>query len=204
MGMKRLACIALLVSGCATVGSNAPTRTAQHYTGYPYDLHDEGNRISGSVCGVNVDYTIEQRNGATVLTGFSGTRQPVYLEVRDSDGKRHIVGTLSSRAAVGEVDLTLSPTELKGRSGLRNFRLIATADDTFDGTMTALDQQGQGDATVEGRAQLEALPPAEAGTILPTLLNCEGKLSRFLNQNPLYVRIGGPPGYEPRTANALR
>jgi hypothetical protein len=205
MGMKRLACIALVTVGCATASSNMPARTAQHFTGYPYDVHDEGNRVSGEVCGINVDYSVEQRGGATVLSGFDGTHQPVYIEVRDSDGTRHITGTISGRAAgVGEVDLTVSPTELKGRAGLRNFTLVAAQDDFFDGTMTALDQQGQGEATIEGRAQLQSLPPAEAGAILPALLNCEGKLSRFLNQNPLLVRVGGPPGYEPRGANAVR
>jgi hypothetical protein len=202
--MKRLACIALLVAGCATTSSNTPTRTAQRFTGYPYDVQDEGNRVTGTVCGVNVDYTVEQREGATVLSGFDGSHQSVYLEVRDGSGTRHITGSLGNHAGVGEVDLTLTANEIKGRSGLRNFKLTATQDDAFDGTMTALDQQGQGEATIEGRAVLNSLPPAEAGAILPSLLNCEGKLSRFLNQNPLLVRLGGPPGYEPRGANAVR
>jgi hypothetical protein len=202
--MKRLACIALLVAGCATTGGNVPTRTAQRFTGYPYDVQDEGNRVTGQVCGINIDYTVEQRDGATVLNGFDGAHQPVYLEVRDGGGARHIVGSLSNHAGVGEVDLTLTAAEIKGRAGLRNFKLTAAQDDAFDGTMTALDQQGEGEATVEGRAVLQSLPPAEAGAILPSLLNCEGKLSRFLNQNPLLVRLGGPPGYEPRAANAVR
>jgi hypothetical protein len=203
--MKRLVSLALLVvGGCATTGSNVPARSAQRFTGYPYDVQDEGNRVTGSVCGINVDYTVEQRDGATVLSGFDGTHRPVYLEVRDSGGTRHIVGSLGNHAGVGEVDLTLSAAAISGRAGLRDFRLAATEDDAFDGTMTALDQQGQGEATIEGRAQLQALPAADAGAILPSLLNCEGKLSRFLNQNPLLVRVGGPPGYEPRGANAVR
>ena len=202
--MKRLACITLLVAGCATTSSNVPSRTAQRFTGYPYDIQDEGNRVTGQVCGMNVDYTVEQREGATVLNGFTGTHQPVYLEVRDGNGARHIVGSLGDHAGVGEVDLTVSATEIKGRAALRNVTLKATEDDAFAGTMTALDQQGEGEATVEGRAVLQSLPPAEAGAILPSLLNCEGKLSRFLNQNPLLVRLGGPPGYEPRAANAVR
>src|SRR5262249_2011699 len=149
-GMKRLVSIALvIIGGCATTSSNTPARSAQRFTGYPYDVQDEGNRVTGSVCGINVDYSIEQRDGATVLSGFDGSHQPVYLEVRDSEGARHIVGSLGNRAGVSEVDLMVSPAEIKGRAGLRNFKLAATQDDAFDGVMTALDQQGQGEATVE-------------------------------------------------------
>jgi hypothetical protein len=201
--MKRLACFVLLASGCATTGGVAPARQAQHFTGYPYDVRDEGNRVSGQVCGVNVDYTVEQRGAKTVLSGFDGAHQPVYLEVRaDGDGRR-ITGSLSQRAGVGEVDLRVTPSDIAGRAGLRHFELHANGDQ-FDGVMTALDMQGHGDATVEGRSELGALPLADVGAILPTLLNCEGRLGHYLFQNPLLVRLGGPAGYEPRAANAVR
>ncbi len=201
--MTRLACIALLLAGCATAGSMAPARQAQRFTGYPYDVKDEGNRITGVVCGVTVDYTVEQRGAATVLSGFDGTHQPVYIEVSDRDGVRHIVGSPGARTGAGEVDLTLGAGHLRGRAGLRNVDLVAH-DDALDGTITALDKQGTGEATIEGRTLLGAMPPADAGAILPPLLNCEGRLGQYLFQNPLLVRVGGPPGYEPRTANAVR
>lgn len=200
--MTRLACIALLLAGCATSGGRMAAQSPQRFTGYPYDVKDEGNRVTGLVCGVSVDYTVEQRGGAVVLTGFDGSRQPIYLEVRDDGGARHITGSLSNHAGVGEVDLTVSANALKGRAGLRKFDLAAR-DDAFAGTMTALDMQGKAAATVDGRATLQSLPPAEAGAILPSLLNCEGQLGRYLFQNPLVVRIGGPAGYEPRAANAV-
>ena len=51
------------VAGCATT-SGGP-RTAQRFTGYPYDVSDDGDRISGLVCGVNVDYTVQNRGAVT-------------------------------------------------------------------------------------------------------------------------------------------
>lgn len=202
--MKRLVGLALLFAGCATAGHVAPARQAQRFTGYPYDIRDEGNRVTGLVCGVSVDYTVEQRGNATVLSGFDGSHQPIYVEVRDDADRRHIVGTLNQRPGTGEVDLSITPMELSGRAGLRKFALTAKAEDEFDGVMTSLDQQGRGEATIEGRSLLQSLPAADAGAILPALLNCEGRLGRYLFQNPLLVRVGGPPGYEPRGANDVR
>ena len=85
----RLWMLAALVAGCATTGTG--TKTAQRYTGYPYDITDEGNRISGLVCGVNVDYSIAQRGDVTSITGFGGRSQ--FIEVRDEGGQRHVTGS---------------------------------------------------------------------------------------------------------------
>jgi len=185
------------VAGCATGGA----KTAQRYTGYPYDVSDEGNRISGLVCGVNVDFSVSQRGDETVVSGFGG--RSVYMAVRDENGVRHVTGSLGARPDRGELDVTLTPTTLQGRAGVRDVNLVAVGD-TYRGTYTVRNQPGSAPMTVEGRAELLKLPPAELGALMPAMLNCEGPVGRPVMWGPVAIRFGGPPGYETRAANDLR
>ena len=74
------------IAGCATGGA----KTAQRYTGYPYDVHDEGNRVSGLVCGINVDYTVQHRGDGVLVSGFGGRSH--FIQVRDDNGVRRVTG----------------------------------------------------------------------------------------------------------------
>lgn len=185
------------VAGCATGGA----KTAQRYTGYPYDVSDEGNRVSGLVCGVNVDFSVSQRGDETVVSGFGG--RSVYMAVRDENGARHVTGSLGPGPDRGELDVTLTPTTLQGRAGIRDVDLVAVGD-TYRGSYTVRNQPGSAPMTVEGRAELLKLPPAELGALMPAMLNCEGPVGRPVMWGPVAIRFGGPPGYETRAANDLR
>ena len=185
------------VAGCATGGA----KTAQRYTGYPYDVHDEGNRVSGLVCGVNVDYSVQQRGDATMVSGFGGRSQ--FIEVRDQNGARHITGSLGAGPDRGELDITLTADRLSGRAGIRDVNLAAVGD-KYEGRYTVRNQPGAAAMTVEGRSELMKLPPAELGALMPGMLNCEGPTGRPVIWGPVAIRFGGPPGYETRAANELR
>lgn len=185
------------VAGCATGGA----KTAQRYTGYPYDVSDEGNRVSGLVCGVNVDFSVSQRGDETVVSGFGG--RSVYMAVRDENGVRHVTGSLGASPDRGELDVTLTPTTLKGRAGIRDVDLVAVGD-TYRGRYTVRNQPGSAPMAVEGRSTLLSLPPAELGALMPGMLNCEGPVGRPVMWGPVAIRFGGPPGYETRAANDLR
>lgn len=186
------------VAGCATGGART---AAQRFTGYPYDVSDEGNRISGLVCGINVDYSVDQRGGATVVSGF-GARS-VYIEVRDQGGARHVTGSLGPGPDRGELDLTLTPERLEGRAGIRDVNLVA-AGDSYRGQYTVRNQPGSAPMVVHGRSELLKLPPGELGALMPGMLNCEGPTGRPVIWGPVAIRFGGPPGYESRAANELR
>jgi hypothetical protein len=196
--MTKLALVALVLGGCATASSGG-----QRLTGYPYDVHDEGNRVDGLVCGLSVDYTVGRSGDATSLSGFDGTRQPVYLEVKQSGDQRHVVGSLGSRTGTGEVDLVVTPQRIKGRAGMRDLDLVA-AGDGYRGTMTVLGYQGPVAMTVDGRRELLELSPSQLGSILPTLVNCGTPPNRPMVRDTVAVRVGGPPGYETRAANETR
>lgn len=194
--MRSCLWIALLTIGCATTGSHP----AQRFTGTPYDVKDEGDRITGLVCGVAVDYTVDHQGGRTVLGSFG---RPAHLEVTRDGAGRHIVGTLGTHVGADEVDLTLRPEGLTGRAGLRDFDLAADGD-RLHGAMTTLHVQGATEATVDGRSTLAAMPDALVAAVLPSLLNCDRSLGHQMMQPALLVRIGGEPGYEPRENNSQR
>ncbi|HEX8951986.1 MAG TPA: hypothetical protein VF945_09080 [Polyangia bacterium] len=195
--MKRWILATLLgVAGCATGGA----KTAQRFTGYPYDVHDEGNRVSGLVCGLDVDLSVAHRGDATVVSGFGG--RSVYIEVRDQDGTRRVTGSLGAGPDRGELDLTLTADRLRGRAGIRDVDLAAVGD-TYQGQYKVRNQPTPAPMTVEGRGELLKLPPAELGALMPSMLNCEGPVGHPVQWTPVAVRFGGPPGYETRAANDL-
>jgi hypothetical protein len=201
--MQRLTLFALLsLAGCATTMPVAKT-TAQHFTGKPYNVSDEGHRISGSVCGINVDYSVAKSGNSTVLNGFLGTARTAYVEIAPTATGQHITGTLGARTGTGEIDLYVDANSIKGRSGVRNFDLHADGD-VFSGPMTALNTVGWVPAIVGGRSELAQMPSSDMGAILPTLLNCSAPIGRVgAVRSGMMVSIGGPAGYDTRQANEL-
>src|SRR5690348_3668779 len=99
--MRWLSLALVVAAGCASTAPSVGRRaTAQRYTGDPYDVYSEGNRISGLVCGVNVDYEVRgERNGVQLI----GSGRPVYLQVSNEAGGRRITGALGNRTGVNEV-----------------------------------------------------------------------------------------------------
>ncbi len=185
------------VAGCATGGA----KTAQRFTGYPYDVHDEGNRVSGLVCGLNVDYSVEQRGNGARVSGFGGRSQ--FIEVRDDNGARHVTGSLGAGPDRGELDLTIAPDGVKGRVGIRDVDLVARGD-TYQGRYTVRNQPGSAPMTIDGRSELLKLPAADLGALVPGMFLCEGPVGRPVMWGPVAIRFGGEPGYETRAANELR
>jgi hypothetical protein len=202
----RSLCLALVAAaGCATSGSSqmSQSATAQRFTGDPYDIYDHGSRITGSVCGLNVEYSVSRSSdGAVRLSGFSDSRRPVNIEVKDEGDGRRVTGSLGTRVGVGEVDLFVSNDRIQGRSGVRSFDLAARGDE-LQGSMTALNTQGAVYAAVAGRGALTQLPDAAVGAILPPLLNCSAPFGKPSLRPSMTVRIGGPAGYETRYTNEI-
>ena len=187
----------LALAGCAASGP----KSAQRFTGNPYDVTDEGNRISGIVCGIDVEYTVARHGDTTAISGFDN--HPLFMEVRDEGGERHLTGSLGPGPDRGELDVVLSPQRLRGRAGIRDVALVA-AGDSYRGSYTVRNQSGASPMLVEGRGTLLQLPPAELAALMPAMLNCEGPVGRPVMHGPVAIRFGGAPGYETRAANELR
>jgi hypothetical protein len=201
--MKRWTLFALFgLAGCATTAP-VPVTSAQHLTGRPYDIRDEGRRITGSVCGVNVDYSVSMSGKGTALNGFLGTSRTAYVEVKPTASGRHVVGTTGARTGLGEIDLYVDDNAITGHAGLRSFDLHARGD-IYEGKMTALNTLGWVPAVVAGRSELSRMPSSDMGAILPALLNCSGPIGHTTIRSGMIVGIGGPPGYDTRAANELK
>src|SRR6185312_5131108 len=135
-------------------------------------LRDNGGRISGNVCGLDITYDVAHDGDRTRLTGFVDENQSdSHLEVKDVEGvSRQITGTLDSKSGTA-VNLDLRKNAIRGVVGLRTFDLGRDGDRYIGsvkvGTIVT-------SATVNGADDLWTLPPAAQAIVLPALLTCYG------------------------------
>jgi hypothetical protein len=200
LGMRHVCLSLLLAAGCASAVAGGP---AVRYAGEPFDLEQRPGRISGQVCGMDVNLDVQERPGDVRLTGFVDGQFSVELRAHDEADGRHLDGRIGASAGDSVVDLKLTPTTLSGRVGFRHFELGATNADTLAGTMRIAGAQDPSDATVAGRSRLAALSPAVQAALLPTLLQCNVQRVGQWGRSSLLVRVGGPAGALPHQSSAL-
>jgi hypothetical protein len=194
---------ALAASGCAGSAHESP---AAHYAGEPFDLTARGDRISGEVCGMDLDLfvvALSWDEGATLgveLTGFIDGQIPVHLRQEAGDGL--IKGSIGTSAGDAAVELRLTRERLVGRVGFRRFDLRARGDD-FVGTMQIGDAIERSDVLVQDGKKLHALSMGEQVALLPTLLTCNVQPVGRWGKSSLTVRIGGPAGALPHQSSSV-
>jgi hypothetical protein len=188
---------ALLLAGCASTG-----QPATHYAGEPFDLATHGNRVSGQVCGMDVDLDVQRQGDAVALSGFLDGKFPVHLTARPVAGGLGISGALGTAAGESAVDLRVADDQLDGRVGFRKFALHADGD-TLTGTMQIPNAINPPDAVLEGRAQLATLPVEAKAALVPTLLTCNVQPVGSWGKSELMVRVGGPAGALPHQSSSL-
>jgi hypothetical protein len=188
-----------LVAGCASAPAR---RSATEYDGEPFDLRAEASRITGQVCGMDIDYAVEQRDDGVQLSGFIDGSHPTQLHVCHCGGARVITGALGTEVGNATVELVLTPAQLDGRVGWRHFGLRSDGD-ALTGSVRIAGVPDQSRVVVAGRAELARLPAEVQGALLPSLLSCN--LARIGNfqRSSLLVRVGGPPGALPHQSSAL-
>jgi hypothetical protein len=201
----------LAVALAAAAGCATTSQPAARYTGYPYDIKDDGSRISGQVCGMNVDYGVSRHGDVTRVDGFGSiasggseveTQRTHFFEVRDKPGARYLTGSLGGGPTSSQIDLVMTSDLLRGQVGVRDVELHAVGDE-LQGHFTIRNMTGTALMRIEGRDTLWKLPPAELAALLPGMLNCSAH-GRAIVQGPVTVRFGGPAGYETRWANSIR
>lgn len=198
--MRKLVLASLLAAGCATASSAGP---AVRYAGEPFDLEQQGSRITGQVCGMDLTLDVAHRGpDAVELTGFVDGRFPVHLQARADGRVRTITGGLGSRAGDSAVALDVAPDKVDGRVGWRYFRLAAQGD-ALGGTMQIAGAIAPSDAVVDGRAQLVSMPLAPQAALLPALLSCNVQPVGRWGRSSLEVRVGGPPGALPHQSSGI-
>lgn len=174
-----------------------------HYDAYPaaigpsVGVRDYGGRLTGRVCGADVNLQAQYRGRYLALTGFvyptkitgairDDAEFASRIEVRDQrerDGAvaRRISGTVGGVARdldeavhLGQpprhgIDLEISRDSLRGHVGLRDLDLHAH-DDELDGTMTIAAQKLP--FRLRGWGAVWAMPAADQAAILPFVLTC--------------------------------
>lgn len=219
--MRTLLLPLLLVSACAptsaVVDGKTVPRLDMDFVGQPFvvrvsaahpkpgspsgGLRDNGGRISGNICGLDVTYDVQHEGTRTRLTGFVDEKQTdSRLEVRDVEGiSRQITGTLDSESGTA-VSLDLRKNAIRGNIGLRQFDLGRDGDRYIGwvrvATMTTA-------ATVNGAEDLWTLPPAAQAVVLPALLTCYGDELEQNKRGSFIVGFGGRQTWEGKHVSAI-
>lgn len=219
--MLRLVLLSVFVVGCAPTTAMVDGRTVPRidldYIGQPFvvrvtgahprpgspsgGLRDNGGRISGNVCGLDITYDVQHNGDHTHLTGFVDDGSTMStLDVKDVENlSRQIVGTLDSKGA--GVNLDLRKNHINGNVGLREFHL-ARVGDQYVGTVR-ITQAMTTSATINGADELWTLPPAAQAAVLPSLLTCYGDELEDKLRGTLIVGFGGRQTWESKHVSAL-
>jgi len=164
-------------------------------------LRDNGGRISGNVCGLDITYDVAHDGDRTRLTGFVDENQSdSHLEVKDVEGvSRQITGTLDSKSGTA-VNLDLRKNAIRGVVGLRTFDLGRDGDRYIGsvkvGTIVTA-------ATVNGADDLWTLPPAAQAIVLPALLTCYGDELEGQQRGAFIVGFGGRQTWEGKRVSSI-
>lgn len=219
--MRRLLFLALFTLGCApttAIVDGKPTpRLDMDFIGQPFavrvsgahpkpgspsgGLTDFGGHVSGNVCGLEVTYDVQHLGDRTHLTGFldDGAFE-TQLDVRDQDAfTRSITGTLTSRGS--NVQLQVRKNHLRGAIGLREFELARRGDQYLG--WVRITQSVTAPATINGAAELWALPPAAQAAVLPVLLTCYGDALEDHLAGRFVVGFGGPQTWEAHHVSSI-
>ena len=187
----------LLIAGCASMD-----RPAARFAGEPFDLKQQSGRITGQVCGMDLNLDVQQRSDGVELTGFLDGSFPVHLAARQTGASRTISGGLGTRAGDAAVDLRLDAQALDGRVGFRSFQLRAQGD-ALAGSMQIAGAIEPSEAVVEGRARLETMPLETQAALVPALLTCNVQRVGRWGRSSLMVRVGGPAGALPHQSSSV-
>ena len=164
-------------------------------------LRDNGGRVSGNVCGLDITYDVSHEGDKTRLTGFVDEKQSdSRLEVKDVENvSRQIDGTLDSESGTA-VHLDLRKNAIRGNVGLREYDLGRDGDRYIGsvkvGTLVT-------SATVNGADDLWTLPPAAQAVVLSTLLTCYGDELEGLKRGALVVGFGGRQTWEGHRVSSI-
>ena len=140
--MFALGLASALGAGCAASGpvminGQAVPRAQYRFEGRPYvvkhidahpsptrDVTGYGGRITGPVCGNDVDYEVRHAHGEVTLNGYIDTHFASQIETHDANGERIITGNFGTGAGNSVIDLRLRTNALIGRVGYREYQLM--------------------------------------------------------------------------------
>ncbi len=200
-------CVCLL--GCAlgpVVIDGKPVARVNHvFVGQPFHVtHKEahprpggpsagtqgaGGDISGNVCGMSVNLSVEHRRDHVVISGFLDGQAPMDVTIREVNGYHRIKGGMGYH----NVDLSLFGNRLIGWIGHCKVDMSTGPDPQANHLVQMVNIQGTPRALIlSGVNALWAMPAADQAATLPLLLQCQ--LSQMWNHfgaDPPAIGFGG-------------
>lgn len=132
-------------------------------------LKAQGGRITGVVCGTDIEYSVEHTGDFIELTGVLDNQLQSRLRiVEGNDGVRGIAGNVATR----EVKIQFSKDWLSGSVG-RCPHEFASQADAGDALLAHVTGRGQKmTVRLNGAKELWQMPAADQAAVLPLMLLC--------------------------------
>lgn len=147
-----------------------------HYDAHPRpqaiaaEATADGGRISGLVCGLDVEYSVEHKSGETRMTGTIENQYPSNLRVITTKDVHAVVGNVGPK----EVRLEFSDQHIRGYVGRCPYRMIADPAVSGGDTLVEFIKSKGQEMRIEmyGTKSLWQMPPADQAAVLPLILLC--------------------------------
>jgi len=168
----------------------------RHFRAYPEHrgastgLRSYGGRLAGFACGADFTYESDYSGRVVRLTGFvqptlptagyNRVQEPAHIEVRDTDGRRHIYGSVGDDTALNfiphdgwsrSIDFTIGADGLHGQVASRAYDLQQVDADTMSGTVRVANDEIV-PFELRGLSAVWSMEPADQAAIMPFMLSC--------------------------------
>lgn len=160
-------------------------------------LKEQGGRISGVVCGVDIEYTVEHGGDHVALSGFLENQHASQMKIIETEDARIMVGSLGTR----EVRLTIREDSLQGYVGRCPYDMRRGVPSDEDSDTLMQNFRGFGE-TMEVRLsnpkELWKMPAADQAAVLPLMMLCvTEKIFQNLGRPKVPTLGFGKPGAVP-------
>jgi len=215
--------VAISLGGCAGTASNIPPsepRERRHFDGQPFSvdyvdglsrergpssgLLGDAGRITGVVCGTDVEAGATYQGDRLKLSGFVENQYPMNIEVRELGSEPGIKGFLRFTGSIAyhTVQLDLFGNRLVGWVGHCRYDMRLTTDEVTREAELLQTVKARG-FPVRMRLQsfntLWGFPAAVQAATLPMLVMCvQTKVFENLGQEPPAMSFAGPGTAVPR------
>lgn len=175
----------------------------QHIDAYPATvgpssgLTAAGGRITGVICGSDVEYSVEHVGDRIKLNGFVDNQYNSHLEIAETNGFHTISGSVAYR----EIAIQLFGDRLRGYIGRCPFDMTQEGDAFVQTTYNQTVAEGnEMHLRINGLDALWKLPPADQAALLPMVIQClqQKMFENMGHENPPAMGFGGPAGAVPR------
>lgn len=215
--------LAVSVASCAaplgpvTIDGKLVPRQQLKFTGQPYSiqhidaypgtvgpssgLNAEGGRITGVICGSDVEYSVQHAGDRIKLNGIVDNQHNAHLEITETSGFHTITGSVAYR----EINVQLFGDRLRGFIGRCPFDLTQEGDalvqTQYNQTVAAGNEMH---LRINGVDALWKLPAADQAALLPMVVQClqQKMFENMGHENPPAMGFGGAVGAVP--PNTLR